>query len=76
LNALQKYEYNSYKSYFINTSETTSDTKVDVDSYRNVVTSPYQVVSGSFSGKLCLIMKLRTIDSFSINYSSKLFIDE
>ena len=61
---------------FINNDTKVSDGEIDLDSYRTVISSPYQVVSGSFSGKLCLIVKLKILDSFEVKYSSKLFVDE
>lgn len=80
LQTLQQYETNvndsNYGSLFINNDIKVSDGEIDLDSYRTVISSPYQVVSGSFSGKLCLIVKLKILDSFEVKYSSKLFVDE
>ena len=65
----------SYDSIFTQVDKTGGG-DIDLDSYRNVISSPYQIVSGSFSGKLCLIVKMKIIDSFEVKYTTKLEIDE
>lgn len=48
------------------------DGSIEIDAYRSVVSSPYQVVTGSFSGQLCIIVKLMTIDNFNIQYNAQI----
>lgn len=48
------------------------DGSIELDAYRSVVSSPYQVVTGSFSGQLCIIVKLMTLDNFGIQYNAQI----
>lgn len=75
-NFTSDYDDNSYSSVFTQTDNIDNDGNVDLDEYRSVLQSPYQIVSGSFAGTLCLIIKLKTIDSFEVGYNVNLLIDE
>lgn len=66
----------NYQSIFSPADTISPSQAPDLDAYRNVISSEYQLVSGSFSGTLCLIIKMKIIDTFSVKYSAKLFIDE
>lgn len=55
------------KKYIIPEMNYKSDGSPNVDSYRNVVTSPYNIFNSKVSGKLILIAELVTIDDFSVS---------
>lgn len=44
----------------------------DIDSYRSLVSSAYNVFNSKISGKLCLLAELETIDSFSCTWDAQI----
>ena len=62
-----KYDNNENKRYIIPEMEDNPDGTPDVDSYRNLVESPFNVFNSKVSGELLLIAELVTIDSFSVS---------
>ena len=69
LSRLRDYKYNNdeNKRYIIPEMEDNPDGTPDVDSYRNLVESPFNVFNSKVSGELLLIAELVTIDSFSVS---------
>lgn len=55
------------KKYIIPEMDYKSDGTPNIDSYRDVVTSPYNIFNSKVSGKLILIAELITIDDFSVS---------
>ena len=55
------------KKYIIPEMNIGPDQKPVLDSYRNVVSSPYNIFNSKVSGKLLLIAELLTVDSFSVS---------
>lgn len=49
--------------------DSATNAPIDIDSYRNVLSSGYSVFKEKTSGKLALLAELITIDSFSLTYS-------
>ena len=71
---VKKYEVNysgkTFKHHILGqTADQDSGNKIDVDSYRNVLSSGYSVFKEKTSGKLALLVELVTIDSFSLTHS-------
>lgn len=67
LTNLKKYEIEGGYTYIIPEMEKNSETGFpDVDSYRTITESPYNVFNSKVSGKLLLIAELITIDSFNV----------
>ena len=71
---VKKYEVNysgkTFKHHILGqTVDQDSGKKIDVDSYRNVLSSGYSVFKEKTSGKLALLVELVTIDSFSLTHS-------
>ena len=71
---VKKYEVNysgkTFKHHILGqTVAQDSGNKIDVDSYRNVLSSGYSVFKEKTSGKLALLVELVTIDSFSLTHS-------
>ena len=62
-----KYDNDSNKQYIIPEMADKPDGTPDVDSYRNLVESPFNVFNSKVSGELLLIAELVTIDSFSVS---------
>ena len=67
LSRLIKYEINngSYK-YIIPEMDYNSDGTPNIDRYRTITQSPYNVFNSKVSGKLLLIAELLTVDSFDV----------
>lgn len=62
-------------SYIVPEISYNSQGKPNLDSYRNLIKSPYNIFNSKVSGKLLLIAELVTIDEFNISISCK-FIGE
>ena len=57
--------------YYINDDQYQEDsTQLDIDEYRNLVTSNYNVFSSKVSGKLAVIAQLECIDTFSVAWNA------
>jgi hypothetical protein len=62
-----------------NNGDKYEQTSIDIDSYRNVLTSGYNVFKSKISGKLAILAELITIDSYSVTHSivpKKTIIDD
>lgn len=57
--------------YYIKSGVADSNTFNDIDQYRNLVSSPYNIFSSKTSGKLCIVAELVTIDSFSCTWDAE-----
>jgi hypothetical protein len=56
-------------NYFINgDGKLNADNKLDIDSYRSLVTSAYSIFSSKVSGKLALLVELEKITGFSCSW--------
>ena len=64
----KKIEENTY-TYHVLGEKQSNTTKVDIDSYRNVLSSGYNVFRSKTSGKLAILAELITIDSYSVTHS-------
>lgn len=62
-----KYDDDNNKRYIIPEMENNPDGTPDVDSYRSLVESPFNVFNSKVSGELLLIAELVTVDSFSVS---------
>ena len=62
-----KYDDDNNKRYIIPEMADKPDGTPDVDSYRNLVESPFNLFNSKVSGELLLIAELVTIDSFSVS---------
>lgn len=62
-----KYDNDNNKRYIIPEMEDNPDGTPDVDSYRSLVESPFNVFNSKVSGELLLIAELVTVDSFSVS---------
>lgn len=82
--SVKQYEYNvtskenpsqttTYKYHILGEQNTqnTQNTKPDIDSYRNVLSSGYSVFRSKTSGKLAILAELIMIDSYSVTHSIK-----
>ena len=76
--SLRTYEFNSgqddsikYNYHILGSSETSAENlnNVDIDSYRNVLSSGYNVFRSKTSGKLAILAELIAIDSYSVTHS-------
>ena len=64
------YNNNDYQYYIVGeTQKASSISKIDIDSYRNVLSSGYNVFKSKVSGKLAILAELITIDSYSVTHS-------
>ena len=59
----------SYGEYIIPEISYNSDGNPNIDSYRNLIKSPYNIFNSKVSGKLLLIAELITIDEFNVSIS-------
>ena len=55
------------ENYIIPEMEKKADGTADVDSYRSLVESPYNIFNSKVSGQLLLIAELVTVDNFSVS---------
>lgn len=77
--SLRTYEFNSnqndsnikYKYPILGSTETSTENlnNIDIDSYRNVLSSGYNVFRSKTSGKLAILAELIAIDSYSVTHS-------
>lgn len=74
-NDLRQYEHpKSNKTYSYHIVGETSNTegniqKIDIDSYRNILSSGYNVFKSKTSGKLAILAELISIDSYSVMHA-------
>lgn len=66
LNASVKWYDNDY--YLPALQSNAASQKIDIDSYRSLVSSAYSIFQSKVSGKLAILAELETIDSFSCTY--------
>ena len=70
---VRKYEVSKdntkFKYHILGQQVDGNNNKIDVDSYRNVLSSGYSVFKEKTSGKLALLAELVTIDTFSLTQS-------
>ena len=71
-NTVHRYDFNidttQYK-YFITPNADSNGNLIDLDSYRNALSSGYSVFKEKTSGKLAILAELITIDSYSVTHS-------
>lgn len=67
-NNLKWYDTNNY--FIEEVSSYPSDGNFDIDQYRNLVRSAYDVFRSKVSGKLCIIAELEVIDSYNATWSA------
>lgn len=73
----KSYNEKTYAYHIIGTDlESSEIIKKDIDSYRNVLSSGYNVFKSKTSGKLAILAELITIDSYSITHSIQAATDE
>lgn len=69
---VRQYQKGNYSYYILGEKENTSSLSPDdIDSYRNVVCSGYNVFKSKTSGKLAILAELIMIDSYSVTHSIK-----
>lgn len=68
LNNIKRYDIENGKKYIIPEISYNGDTP-NLDSYRSIISSPYNIFNSKVSGKLLLIAELVTIDEFNISIS-------
>lgn len=67
---LRQYENGNYK-YHIAVKSPNSTIEADIDSYRNTLSSGYNIFRSKTSGKLAILAELIMIDSYSVTHSIK-----
>lgn len=69
---VRQYENGDYSYYILGKKQQGSNLQpTDIDSYRNVVCSGYNVFKSKTSGKLAILAELIMIDSYSVTHSIK-----
>lgn len=68
LNTQNKYNLTDDKKFFIYNGAINSNTSTDLDDYRSVINSPFQIFSSKIAGNLWVIAELRVIDTFNVTY--------
>ena len=63
------YDTDNYKHFICPTGRDKVSEKPDIDSYRSMLQSGYNIFSSKNSGKLALLAELNTIQTFSCTYS-------
>lgn len=63
------YDTDNYKHFICPTGGNETPEKPDIDSYRSMLQSGYNIFSSKNSGKLALLAELNTIQTFSCTYS-------
>ena len=58
-------------NFYISHLENTGENKIDLDSYRTMVSSAYSIFSSKVSGKLALLVELEKITGFSCTWVPK-----
>lgn len=65
--------FESFNYFTLSVNEDTESAKNDlIDSYRDLIESPYNIVNCNISGTLCLIVKIVTLDTFNEVHKIKL----
>lgn len=64
-------KWDSKLHYYIKDCQGTEGVKKDLDDYRSLVSSAYNIFNGKVSGELALLFELKTIDSFSITWDAE-----
>lgn len=59
-----------YDKYYINDSIVSDSEPLDIDEYRNLVSSNYNVFSSKVSGKLAIIAQLECINTFDVAWNA------
>lgn len=67
---LRNYTTEGYDYYILGTSNSMPQ-QTDIDGYRNVISSGYNVFKSKTSGKLAILAELIMIDSYSVTHSIK-----
>ena len=67
---LKQYSKGDYKYHIIGSDHPTTQDQ-DIDNYRNVLSSGYNVFKSKTSGKLAILAELVMIDSYSVTHSLK-----
>lgn len=57
--------------YYIKECSGSSSVETDIDSYRTLVSSAYNVFNSKVSGELALLFELKVIDSFSVTWDAE-----
>ena len=65
----KNYNNNDYKYHILGEHHENKNTKINLDSYRNVLSSGYNVFRSKTSGKLAILAELVMIDSYSVTHS-------
>lgn len=58
------------KHYYIREVNEGDDIKTDIDSYRSLVSSAYNIFNSKVSGELALLFELKVIDTFSLTWDA------
>lgn len=64
-------KWDSNLHYYIKDCQGTEGVKKDIDDYRSLVSSAYNIFNSKVSGELALLFELKTIDSFSITWDAE-----
>lgn len=64
-------KWDSNLQYYIKDCQGTEGVKKDLDEYRSLVSSAYNIFNSKVSGELALLFELKTIDSFSITWDAE-----
>ena len=67
-NEVRQYEVGDYKYHILGTMYEGNQNSVDIDAYRNTLSSGYNVFKSKTSGKLALLVELIMIDSYSVSH--------
>lgn len=77
---IRRYDVDKYKYHILGTGGNVNgefnQQDIDIDSYRNVLSSGYSVFKAKTSGKLAILAELIMIDSYSVTHSLKPSVDE
>ena len=66
----KQYNDSSYKYHILGEmNESTPQEAIDIDNYRNILSSGYSVFKSKTSGKLAILAELIMIDSYSVTHS-------
>ena len=70
---LRQYQNNNYKYHILgqNKLEESEGNFIDIDSYRNMLSSGYNIFKSKTSGKLAILAELIMIDSYSVTHEIK-----
>lgn len=69
-------KWDSDLHYYIKDCQGTEGVKKDLDEYRSLVSSAYNIFNSKVSGELALLFELKTIDSFSVTWDAEVFDTE